>query len=64
MFTSMMIPGATEEQMRWLDELQRVSVSADDRARVPRASARRPTPVDLLPELDVPTLVLHSAATG
>ena len=24
-FTSMMIPGATEEQMRWLDELQRVA---------------------------------------
>ena len=29
-FTSMMIPGATEEQMRWLDELQRVAASADD----------------------------------
>ena len=28
-FTSLMIPGATEEQMRWLDELQRMSVTAD-----------------------------------
>ncbi len=27
-FTSLMIPGATEEQMRWLDDLQRVAVSA------------------------------------
>src|SRR3954454_22385223 len=27
-FTSMMIPGATEEQMSWLDELQRVAASA------------------------------------
>ena len=27
-FTSLMIPGATEEQMRWLDDLQRVAASA------------------------------------
>ncbi len=48
-FTSMMIPGATEEQMLWLDELQRVAASADDRLRraapalrgqLPRPAAR------------------------
>ena len=28
-FTSMMIPGGTEEQMRWLDDLQRMAVDAE-----------------------------------
>ena len=28
-FTYLMIPGATEEQMGWLDELQRRAVTAD-----------------------------------
>ena len=58
-FTSLMIPGATEEQMRWLDELQRKAVSAETaalaRARRKSADARH-----LLADLDVPTLVLHS----
>ena len=47
-FTSLMIPGATEEQMRWLDELQRVSVSADtayaSRAAAQARRRRRPAP--------------------
>ena len=34
-FTSMMIPGASEEQMRWLDELQRVAASATTASRRP-----------------------------
>ena len=58
-FTSLMIPGATEEQMRWLDELQRVSVSAKN-----AYTARRERCTDdvtaLLPRLDTPTLVLHA----
>jgi len=58
-FTSMMIPGATEEQMSWLDELQRVSTSAHN-ALVARRQRKRANTVDLLPDLDVPTLVLHS----
>lgn len=58
-FTSMMIPGATEEQMRWLDELQRVAASADVASRSLRERSRADC-VGLLPELDVPTLVLHS----
>lgn len=60
-FTSMMIPDATAEQMTWLDELQRVSTSTEVAvtSRQQRALANA---VDLLPELDVPTLVLH--ATG
>jgi pimeloyl-ACP methyl ester carboxylesterase/DNA-binding CsgD family transcriptional regulator len=58
-FSSMMIPGGTEEQMRWLDDLQRMSVDAEtavlarSQRQVTDASAR-------MGELDLPTLVLHS----
>ena len=58
-FSSMMIPGGTEEQMRWLDDLQRMAADAETaviarrQRQVSDASAR-------LPELDLPTLVLHS----
>jgi pimeloyl-ACP methyl ester carboxylesterase/DNA-binding CsgD family transcriptional regulator len=58
-FTSLMIPGATEEQMRWLDELQRVSTSAKN-ALDARRQRKRADVVNLLPRLDLPTLVLHS----
>ena len=58
-FTSLMIPGATEEQMRWLDDLQRVAVSAGTAytARQQRFAADAD---HLLADLDVPTLILHS----
>jgi pimeloyl-ACP methyl ester carboxylesterase/DNA-binding CsgD family transcriptional regulator len=58
-FTSLMIPGATEEQMRWLDDLQAVATSAENAyaARLGRAYADTR---HLLPGLDLPTLVLHS----
>ena len=58
-FTSLMIPGGTEEQMLWIDDLQRMAVDADTAilARVQRgasdSSAR-------LAGLALPTLVLHS----
>jgi pimeloyl-ACP methyl ester carboxylesterase/DNA-binding CsgD family transcriptional regulator len=58
-FTSMMIPGATEEQMRWLDELQRLAVSAETLVLARRQRAQADV-CHLLPSLDVPTLVLHS----
>ncbi|HEY7596728.1 MAG TPA: alpha/beta fold hydrolase [Actinophytocola sp.] len=58
-FTSLMIPGATEEQMSWLDELQRVSTSAEN-ALNGRRQRKVSNVVDLLPQLDIPTLVLHS----
>ena len=58
-FTSMMIPGATEEQMRWLDELQRVAASAETASSALRQRSAANC-LDLLPGLDVPTLVLHS----
>jgi pimeloyl-ACP methyl ester carboxylesterase/DNA-binding CsgD family transcriptional regulator len=58
-FTSMMIPGATEEQMRWLDELQRVAASASTASSALRQRSKADC-VPLLADLDVPTLVLHS----
>lgn len=57
-FTSLMIPGATEEQMRWLDELQRMSVTADT-AVLAREQRKLADTRHLLAELDLPTLVLH-----
>ena len=58
-FTSLMIPNASEEQMRWLDDLQRVTTSATtaQRSRSQRIAADADA---LLPRLELPTLVLHS----
>jgi pimeloyl-ACP methyl ester carboxylesterase/DNA-binding CsgD family transcriptional regulator len=58
-FTNLLIPDATEEQMRWIDELQRTSTSAE--VNIAARSARRKVDVrDLLSELRLPTLVLHA----
>jgi pimeloyl-ACP methyl ester carboxylesterase/DNA-binding CsgD family transcriptional regulator len=58
-FTYLMIPGATEEQMGWLDELQRRSVDAEV-AVLARGQRRKADATHLLASLAVPTLVLHS----
>lgn len=58
-FTSMMIPGATEEQMRWLDELQRMAVSAETAVLARRQRAQADV-CHLLPDLGMPALVVHS----
>ena len=58
-FTSMMIPGATEAQRVWLDELQRVAVDGET-ALVSRRERNRADASHLLASLDVPTLVLHA----
>lgn len=58
-FTSMMIPDATEEQMRWLDDLHRRAVSART-AYESRRQRGQADATDLLATLDVPTLVVHS----
>jgi pimeloyl-ACP methyl ester carboxylesterase/DNA-binding CsgD family transcriptional regulator len=58
-FTSLMIPGATEEQMCWLDDLQRVAVSAST-AYLSRRQRLAADADPLLASLDVPTLILHS----
>jgi pimeloyl-ACP methyl ester carboxylesterase/DNA-binding CsgD family transcriptional regulator len=58
-FTSMMIPDATEEQKTWLDDLMRVSVSAGT-AYLARQQRKYADASGLLAQLDVPTLVLHA----
>jgi pimeloyl-ACP methyl ester carboxylesterase/DNA-binding CsgD family transcriptional regulator len=58
-FTTQMIPGATEEQMSWLDELQRVAVTGETayEARTQRVLADTTSELELL---TMPTLILHS----
>jgi len=58
-FTNMLIPGASEEQMRWVDALQRMSTSTDNAVRL-RAERHKIDITDLLSQVTVPTLVLHS----
>jgi pimeloyl-ACP methyl ester carboxylesterase/DNA-binding CsgD family transcriptional regulator len=58
-FTSNLIPGASEEQMRWVDALQRVSASP----ATAEASTRTAYTLDVTPLLGglaMPTLVLHA----
>jgi len=58
-FSSMMIPGGTEEQMRWLDDLQRMATDAET-AVMARSQRQVIDSSGRLAELDLPTLVLHS----
>lgn len=58
-FTSLMIPGGTEEQHAWLDELQRNATSAET-ARASRRQRKAADSSHLLGRLTAPTLVLHS----
>jgi pimeloyl-ACP methyl ester carboxylesterase/DNA-binding CsgD family transcriptional regulator len=58
-FTFLMIPGASEEQMGWLDELQRRAVSADVAVSA-RYQRGRADVTNLLASVTAPTLVIHS----
>lgn len=58
-FTGMMIPGATEEQMRWIDDLQQRAVSARTACEARRQYAGADASA-ILSTIEVPTLVLHS----
>jgi pimeloyl-ACP methyl ester carboxylesterase len=58
-FTSQLIPGATEDQMRWVDSLQRMSTSPANAVASMRA-ANECDVTNLLPHVGVPTLVLHA----
>jgi pimeloyl-ACP methyl ester carboxylesterase/DNA-binding CsgD family transcriptional regulator len=58
-FTDALMPGATPEQMTWVDELMRRSTTTENAVAFRRA--RMDVDVsDLLPLIDVPTLVMHS----
>jgi pimeloyl-ACP methyl ester carboxylesterase/DNA-binding CsgD family transcriptional regulator len=58
-FTDLLMPGATPEQMTWVDELMRRSTTAENAVAFRRA--RMDVDVSsLLSQLRLPTLVLHS----
>ena len=59
LFTSQFMPGATKEQADWFNELERVSVTGDMAARILEAVGETDI-TTLLPQVSVPTLVLHA----
>jgi pimeloyl-ACP methyl ester carboxylesterase/DNA-binding CsgD family transcriptional regulator len=59
MFTSQFMPGATLEQMGWFNDLQRMSTTGENAARIQGVGSY----IDVmarLPEVKAPTLVLHA----
>ena len=58
-FSTRLAPGGTPDQQRWLTDLQRVSTDAASAARYMRAMGAINV-VDLLPQIEMPTLVLHA----
>ena len=59
LFTSQFVPGGTKEQADWFNELQRITVSSETAARIVTASGEIDVTA-LLPQVRVPTLVLHA----
>ena len=59
MFTSLIVPDATHEEMRWFNELERISASAATAIRLLHVLGDIDV-TELLPRVAVPTLVLHS----
>lgn len=59
-FTNAFIPDATEEQMEWMDELQRTSTNTEN-AVCSRIARHQVDVTDLLPGITAPTLVLHAS---
>src|SRR5262245_5805984 len=59
LFTSQFVPGGTKEQADWFNELQRITVSAEMAARISTATNEIDVST-LLPQVSVPTLVLHA----
>jgi pimeloyl-ACP methyl ester carboxylesterase/DNA-binding CsgD family transcriptional regulator len=58
-FTQAYIPGATEEQMRWFDELQRTSTSPENYLAA-RDARLRDDITDELANIIAPTLIMHA----
>ncbi len=58
-FTTMFVPDASSEQMRWFDEMQRMSATAEMAARLRRARGLVDV-AEQAPHVSVPTLVLHA----
>jgi pimeloyl-ACP methyl ester carboxylesterase/DNA-binding CsgD family transcriptional regulator len=62
-FTSQFIPGATVEQQRWFNELERISCSAENAVQFMRISQEIDVS-DMLPMVACPTLVMHVTHDG
>ena len=58
MFTSLFMPGATSEQAQSFNDLQRITTSPENAVRI-RRTIDEIEVSDLLPQVAVPTLVLH-----
>jgi DNA-binding SARP family transcriptional activator/pimeloyl-ACP methyl ester carboxylesterase len=58
LLTSLFVPDATLDEMGWFNDIQRLSASAENAARLLRAVADFNV-LDLLPDIAVPTLVMH-----
>ena len=58
-FTSCYVPDATAEEMKWFNDLQRMSASPENAARLMEIYSDIDI-VELLPRVAAPTLVLHS----
>ena len=58
-FTSLFLPEGTTEQMQWFNDLQRITTSPENAARIMEATGVIEV-TDLLPLVKVPTLVIHS----
>ena len=59
LFTAAFVPGGTREQIQWFKDLQRVSTSGENAARMARMFGDVDI-LNLLPLITVPTLVMHS----
>jgi pimeloyl-ACP methyl ester carboxylesterase len=59
MFTSLIVPDATHEEMLWFNELERISASAETAIRLLHVIGDIDV-TELLPRVAVPTLVVHS----
>ncbi|KAA1011181.1 alpha/beta fold hydrolase [Paraburkholderia panacisoli] len=59
-FTTQFIPGGTPEQHHWFNELERLTTTPRNAARIMRVFNEIDV-VDLLPQVQCPTLVLHAS---
>ena len=59
MFTSLIVPDATHEEMQWFNELERISASAETAIRLLCVLGDIDV-TELLPRVEAPTLVFHS----
>ena len=58
LFTSLFLPDGTPDQMKWFNDLQRMTTSPENAARI-RQAVDDIDITELLPKVAVPTLVLH-----